>query len=123
MKRTVCFNFATFFTICFLITTGLFAQTILEGSNITAIEVNDINRNDIDTDPVLLIGHLTEKIGDQKYIFTDGTGKIIVYIDDEYFPRPRKITDEDIVEIVGEIFWNDQNSPEIVASDFKVIIE
>jgi len=123
MRRSVYLSFSTFFTICLLITTVLFAQTILGVENITEVSVNDINRNEMDTNPVLLRGHLTEKIGDQKYTFTDGTGKIIVYIKDEYFPPPRKITNEDDVEIAGEIFWNYKDSPEIDVKYFKIIVE
>lgn len=51
---------------------------------------------------VILRGNITKNIGDELYVFTDGTGTINIEIDDEDW-NGQNIGPEDLVEIRGEI--------------------
>ena len=52
---------------------------------------------------VTLRGRITQKVGHEKYLFTDGTDQITVDIDDKYFPYDTPITPKTNIEISGEV--------------------
>ncbi|MDR0706828.1 MAG: NirD/YgiW/YdeI family stress tolerance protein [Treponema sp.] len=52
--------------------------------------------------PVILKGKIERFLGDEKYLFTDETGSIIVEIDDILW-RGLSVDQNDMVEITGEI--------------------
>lgn len=51
---------------------------------------------------VVLQGHITRKLGDEKYEFKDSTGTITVEIDDEDLP-PVAFDDKTQVKLTGEV--------------------
>ncbi|MDH1054395.1 YgiW/YdeI family stress tolerance OB fold protein [Aquipseudomonas alcaligenes] len=51
---------------------------------------------------VVLQGHITRKLGDEKYEFKDSTGTITVEIDDEDLP-PVAFDDKTLVKLSGEV--------------------
>ncbi len=54
---------------------------------------------------VSLTGHITSRIGKEKYTFQDETGSITIEIDDKKF-YGRTVTPETTVRIVGEVDWH-----------------
>lgn len=74
--------------------------------------VAEILKNPVDDQDVVLRGHLLRKVGNEKYIFSDGTGEIRVEIEAEDFP-PEQIDDKVQVEIRGEVEKDFLESPEI----------
>jgi len=74
--------------------------------------VAEILKNPVDDQDVVLRGHLLRKVGNEKYIFSDGTGEIRVEIEAEDFP-PEQIDDKAQVEIRGEVEKDFLDSPEI----------
>ncbi|OQB98206.1 MAG: hypothetical protein BWX80_04045 [Candidatus Hydrogenedentes bacterium ADurb.Bin101] len=65
--------------------------------------VKDVLRNTPDDAWVTLRGRITQKVGHEKYLFTDGTGQITVEIDDKNFPYDTPITPKTKIEISGEV--------------------
>jgi uncharacterized protein (TIGR00156 family) len=58
-----------------------------------------------DDTPVLLQGRILQFLGNEKYLFIDGTGTIIVEIDDQLW-KGVSIGENDKVEIIGEVDRN-----------------
>jgi uncharacterized protein (TIGR00156 family) len=69
------------------------------GANAVTVETAKGMRDDT---PVTLRGKLEQFLGDEKYLFTDETGSIIVEIDNRLW-RGISVDENDTVEIVGEI--------------------
>jgi len=81
--------------------------------------VASILEKPVDDQNVRLTGHLLRKIGDEKYIFSDGTGEIVVEIDDDDFP-PQSIDAKTQVELVGEVDTGMRRPPEIEVDTVRV---
>ncbi|PEN08741.1 hypothetical protein CRI93_03005 [Longimonas halophila] len=100
------------------------AQAQFEGpgaqSQLTTVEVVADQANDDQT--VQLEGTIIEQVGDEKYIFTDGTGEIRVEIDDDLF-RNQRITPDMTVAIYGEVEKDFMRSPEIDVEELSVVNE
>lgn len=104
----------------FFVMTGAFAQFTGPGTTGEGkVTVKEILDRPVDDMWVILKGKILRKVGDEKYLFTDGTGQITVEIDDEYFPYDKPITPETTVEISGEVDCGFIQSIEI---DVKQII-
>lgn len=58
---------------------------------------------------VRLVGHIEKSLGDEKYMFKDNTGEIIVEIDNDLW-QGRTVTPNDSIEINGEVDkeWGDK---------------
>jgi uncharacterized protein (TIGR00156 family) len=69
------------------------------GANIVTVEVAKTLRDD---DPVTLQGKIERFLGDEKYLFADDTGSIIVEIDNRLW-RGFSADQNDTVEITGEV--------------------
>ncbi|MDW3024092.1 MAG: NirD/YgiW/YdeI family stress tolerance protein [Alphaproteobacteria bacterium] len=65
---------------------------------VTIKQVNEM-RDDV---PVIIQGKIIQRMGDEKYLFEDGTGSITIEIDDDNW-RGQTITPEDTVKMYGEI--------------------
>ena len=67
----------------------------------TIVTVKQINemRDDV---PVIIKGHIVQRMGDEKYLFEDATGSITVEIDDDDW-RGQTITPTDTVKMYGEV--------------------
>ncbi|EID86293.1 hypothetical protein MSI_02490 [Treponema sp. JC4] len=55
-----------------------------------------------DDSVVTIRGNITRRLGDEKYMFRDATGEMMVEIDDEYWYGVTA-TSSDILELTGEI--------------------
>ena len=66
---------------------------------IVTVEMVNEMRDDV---PVVVRGNITQRKGDEKYVFTDGTGSITVEIDDEDW-RGQTIEPTDTVKLYGEV--------------------
>ena len=74
--------------------------------------VADIVKNPVGDQAVVLRGFLLRKVGNEKYIFSDGTAEIRVDIDTKLFPL-EKIDDKVKVELRGEVEKEFMETPEI----------
>jgi uncharacterized protein (TIGR00156 family) len=59
-------------------------------------------RNLRDETPVILQGKIERSLGDEKYLFSDGTGSIVIEIDDRVW-GVLSVDENEVVEINGEI--------------------
>ena len=55
-----------------------------------------------DDSPVILQGRILRSLGDEKYLFADSTGNIVVEIDDDLW-RGLTVGENDRIEISGEV--------------------
>lgn len=90
------------------------------GPNVSATTVEQALKMSDDT-PVVLKGKITQGLGDEKYQFTDGTGTIVVEIDDDEW-RGITATPEDTVELRGEIDKDLMRTPEVDV-DYVTIVK
>ncbi len=65
---------------------------------VTVKQVNEM-RDDV---PVIVQGHIVQRMGDENYLFEDATGSITVEIDDDDW-RGQTITPSDTVKLYGEV--------------------
>lgn len=68
----------------------------------SSITVKEIMQNHYDDMKVDVKGYLVKRLSHDKYLFKDGTGEIIVDIDEKYMPHTN-ITPKTLVRIYGEI--------------------
>jgi uncharacterized protein (TIGR00156 family) len=86
-------------------------------------DVKSILANPVDDTWVTLKGHILQKVGRDKYMFSDGTGQIRLDIDDKYFPAGVSITPKTLVQISGEVDVEYYRSPEIDVKKIVVLPE
>ena len=84
----------------------------LGGTASASLSVASILKNPVDGQHVVLRGFLLKKVGNEKYLFSDGKQEIRVEIDDEDFP-PIKIDDKTRIEIRGKVESDFFETPEI----------
>lgn len=65
---------------------------------VTVKQVNEM-RDDV---PVIVKGHIVQRMGDEKYLFEDATGSITVEIDEDDW-RGQTIAPTDTVKMYGEV--------------------
>ena len=65
---------------------------------VTVKQVNEM-RDDV---PVIVRGHIVQRMGDEKYLFEDATGSITVEIDDDNW-RGQTVKPTDTVKMYGEV--------------------
>jgi len=83
-------------------------------------KVSDILSKPVDEQMVRLQGHLVRKTKSETYVFSDGSGEIVVEIDDDDFPK-QKVDETTKVEIVGEVDTGLRRPPEIEAETVRVL--
>ncbi len=88
------------------------AQYVGPSTHKAALSVAEILKNPVDDQIVVLRGNLLKKVGNEKYLFSDGTGEIRVEIEAEDFPI-QKIDDKTLIVIRGEVENEFLKSPEI----------
>ena len=71
------------------------------GPGVTAITVAEAKKLRDDA-PVVLRGNITRFLGDENYLFSDGSGNIVIEIDDTLW-NGLSVDQNDTVEIAGEI--------------------
>lgn len=69
---------------------------------------------------VTLIGRITSRIGDDKYVFQDSTGQITVDINDGDF-RGQKVSSRNTVRITGEVDHEFGRAAEIDVKKLEVV--
>ena len=71
------------------------------GGNETIVTVKQVNemRDDV---PVVVQGHIVQRMGHEKYLFEDATGSITVEIDDDEW-RGQTVMPTDTVKLYGEV--------------------
>ena len=69
--------------------------------NVVIESVADV-KNKSDETLVVMQGQIVKALGDEKYMFTDNTGEIIIEIDDDDF-NGVSVTAGEMVEISGEV--------------------
>lgn len=72
-----------------------------------------------DDSPVTLTGKIVSSLGDEKYLFRDATGEIIIEIDDEDW-RGITVSPETTLEIVGEVDKEFMGRTKIDVNSFSV---
>lgn len=65
---------------------------------VTIKQVNEM-RDDV---PVIIQGKIVQRMGDEKYLFEDGTGSITIEIDDDGW-RGQTVSPSDTVKLYGEV--------------------
>ena len=65
---------------------------------VTVVQVNEM-RDDV---PVVVVGKILQRMGDEKYLFEDSTGSITIEIDDEDW-RGQTVSPEDSVKLYGDV--------------------
>jgi uncharacterized protein (TIGR00156 family) len=88
------------------------AQYVGPSTHVAAHSVAEVLKNPVDDQAVVLRGTIIKKVGNEKYIFTDGTGEIRVEIDDKHFAHQR-FDAQTKVELRGEIEKDFLESPEV----------
>ncbi|MDR2103977.1 MAG: NirD/YgiW/YdeI family stress tolerance protein [Treponema sp.] len=94
------------------------AQEEYDGPGIEPVTVEEVQDMGDDS-PVILRGRIESVLGDEKYLFTDETGSIVIEIENGLW-KEVSINQNDTVEIIGEI---DKEGPriEIAAITIKKI--
>ena len=97
-----------------------FAQYIGPNATKTYSTVEEVNKKPVDGAEVTFKGYLLRKVGNEKYIFSDGTGEIRVEIDNDIFPNVA-VGAKTKVEIKGEVEKDFLESPEIDVDIIQVM--
>lgn len=103
-----------------LITSVVFAQYSGPSAGPSYKSVADVLRRPVDDMPVTLEGYLVKRLTDDKYIFSDGTGKIRVDIDHKYFPAG-PVNEKTKVRIHGELDKEFMRKPEIDVKSMIIV--
>lgn len=82
--------------------------------------VQEILAQPKDDQDVVLQGRLLRKLGDEKFLFSDGTGEITVEIDDDEMPRD-PMDDNTTVELRGEVDVDKDRAPEIDVDSVRIM--
>ena len=71
------------------------------GGNEAIVTVKQVKemRDDV---PVIVQGHIVQRMGDEKYLFEDATDSVTVEIDDKDW-RGQTVTPSDTVKLYGEV--------------------
>lgn len=81
------------------------------GPGIEAVTVAEALKMNDDT-PVVLVGSIEKGLGNEKYLFRDSTGSIVVEIDDDDW-NGVTVKPENTVELHGEVDKELMRTPEI----------
>ncbi|WP_193102482.1 YgiW/YdeI family stress tolerance OB fold protein [Burkholderia sp. Z1] len=75
-----------------------------------SVTVKQLLASGVDDQPAMLRGHITKPLGDDKYVFTDGTGELVVKVKRKLWPNGQSVAPERTVELTGK--WDHEKSPE-----------
>jgi uncharacterized protein (TIGR00156 family) len=89
-------------------------------TELQAGKVSAVLQDPKDDENVVLQGHLLRQLGDEKYQFSDGTGEIVVEIDDDDLPK-EAIDEKTRVELRGEVDTGRDRPPEIEVDEVRVL--
>lgn len=88
------------------------AQYVGPTTQVTMTSIAEILKQPLDDQPVVLRGFIVKKVGNEKYLFSDGKSEIRVDIDDKIFVNT-KVDAKTKVEIRGEVEKDFLETPEI----------
>jgi len=74
--------------------------------------IKEIVANPEDKAEVQLKGRITKKLYEEKYLFEDSTGEVVVEIDDKRFPL-QEVTENTVLAILGDIKAKSGREPEV----------
>lgn len=103
-----------------LVALPAFAQ--YTGPGPAPLTVAQILKNPQDDQFVTLQGHIVQRQGNERYLFSDGTGQIQLEIDQKYFPA-QNIDEKTRVEISGEVEKDFFEALEIDVKSVKIIAD
>lgn len=90
------------------------------GPNGTAVMTVEQAKKMPDDSNVVLRGNIEKALGDEKYVFKDETGSIVVEIDDDDWGG-QNVSPEDKVEIRGEVDTHMMKPTDIDVDSIKLI--
>lgn len=96
------------------------AQFTGQGTQVATPTVAEILAKPVDGQMVRVQGHLLRKIKSETYAFSDGTGEIVMEIDDDDFPK-QPVSETTKLEVVGEVDTGLRRPPEIEAESVRVL--
>ncbi|WP_221800945.1 YgiW/YdeI family stress tolerance OB fold protein [Oceanobacter mangrovi] len=86
----------------------------------TMTNLQTIIDNPKDDMPVRLSGYLVEKVGNETYLFSDGSHRIQAEIDAEDFPM-QSFDEHTLIEITGELDKEWNRDPEIDVDQVSIV--
>jgi uncharacterized protein (TIGR00156 family) len=90
------------------------------GSTPVPTTVDEILKNPKDDQDVVLRGTIVRKVGDKRYVFSDGTREIQAEIKNKLFPK-QHVDSKTQVEIAGEVEKDWLRSPHIDVDKLTVV--
>lgn len=96
------------------------AQYVGPNSSPQLTQVAEILKNPKDDADVIVRGQLLRQVRDEKYMFSDGSGEILVEIDDDDFPR-QPVDETTTVELIGEVDTGRRRAPEIDVDTVRIV--
>jgi len=96
------------------------AQYTGQGTKVATPTVAEILSKPVDGQMVRVQGQLLRKEKSETYIFSDGTGEIVMEIDDDDFPK-QPVSEKTKIEVVGEVDTGLRRPPEIEAESVRVV--
>ncbi|MFD4836557.1 YgiW/YdeI family stress tolerance OB fold protein [Achromobacter sp. NPDC058515] len=96
------------------------AQFTGQGAQVATPTVAEILAKPVDGQMVRVQGHLLSKIKSETYTFSDGTGEIVMEIDDDDFPK-QPVTEKTKIEVLGEVDTGLRRPPEIEAESVRIL--
>lgn len=85
--------------------------------NMVVESVADVKNKSDDTF-VVMQGQIMKSVGDDKYVFTDQTGEILIEIDSEDF-NGVTVTEGELIEITGDVDKDMMKAPEVDVKSIK----
>ncbi len=118
MKKIFAF---TLLMLSLVMTTNAIAKNKggFKGPGTKSTTVVDAHKLNEDT-PVTLKGKIEKSLGGDKYQFNDGTGFIVIEIDDDEW-EGLIVTPNNIIEITGEIDKNMMSAPTVDVESITII--
>jgi uncharacterized protein (TIGR00156 family) len=89
-------------------------------SEIRRATVAEILDNPVDDQDVQLRGRLLRQTSDDEFIFSDGTGEIVVELETKHFAG-QPVDEKTEVELIGEVETKLKRPPEIEVDSIRVV--
>ncbi|MCG5076732.1 YgiW/YdeI family stress tolerance OB fold protein [Paraburkholderia tagetis] len=97
------------------------AQYTGPGAQPAATTVQQLTNGGKDDQRVVLRGHVLKAMGDEKYTFSDGSGEILVKIDQKRWPSGQPVSETSTVELTGKYDKELFGMPKVKVQDVRVV--